>query len=282
LSDPLGPRGGRPILPAPDEPAATLEDQAETGEPRLVVTADRNALADAAAVRLVHRLATAVEMRGRADVALTGGSTAGGLYRRLVQPDLRDRVDWSRVHLWWGDDRFVPRADPLSNVRAADETLFAPGGIPIPGANVHPFPSDRAIAERLGPGWCAATYAAAVVDALPPLGGWPAFDVVLVGIGADGHLLSVFPGSPALGSDRVGLAIPAPTHIEPHVKRVTLNPAILGAAGQVLALAAGPAKAAVIARILVGPRDPFAFPATLARRTNATWLVDADAATVLL
>ena len=175
----------------------------------------------------------------------------------------------------------MPRSDPLSNVFLADEALLAPGGIPIPGDHVHPFPTDRAIAGGLGPQWCATTYATEVATALPSVDGWPAFDLVLVGIGGDGHLLSVFPGSPALTSDRVGLAIPAPTHIEPHVERVTLNPAILGAAGHVLAMAAGEGKAEVVARILEGPRDPAALPGVLARRSTATWLLDVAAAALL-
>jgi 6-phosphogluconolactonase len=241
------------------------------------VADDTDALAEASAVRLAHGLAAAIEMRGRADVALTGGSTPLAMYRRLVEPDLRDRVDWERVHLWWGDDRFVPRTDRLSNLVLADESLLAPGGVPIPEANVHPFPTDRAIADGLGPGWCAATYASQVVGALPSVAGWPSFDLVLVGIGRDGHLLSVSRATRARPSDRVGLAIPAPTHIEPDVERVTLNPAILGAAGRVLAMAAGSGKAGVIARILTGPRDPVALPATLARRASATWLLDAAA-----
>ncbi len=109
-------------------------------------------------------------------------------------------------------------------------------------------------------------------------GGWPAFDPSSLGIGGDGHLFSVFPGSAALDSDRLGLAVPAPTHIEPHVERVTLNPAILASAGHVLAIVAGAAKADVVARILGGPRDPAALPGVLARRANATWLLDAAAA----
>ncbi|MDP9482231.1 MAG: 6-phosphogluconolactonase, partial [Chloroflexota bacterium] len=155
------------------------------------------------------------------------------------------------------------------------------GATSIPADHVHPFPTDRAIGAGLGPHWCAATYATEVVAALPSVDGWPAFDLVLVGIGADGHLLSVFPGSPALSSERVGLAIPAPTHIEPHVERVTLNPAILGVAGRILAMAAGEAKAGVVARILEGPRDPAILPGVLARRSTATWLLDIAAAAML-
>jgi 6-phosphogluconolactonase len=264
------------------EPAvAPLEDLTEAGEPEVFVARDSDALADGAAVRLVEWLVEGVAVRGRADVALTGGSTPRAMYRRLLDRQLRDRVDWQRVHLWWGDDRFVPRADPLSNASLADEALLAPDGIPIPRANVHPFPTDRAIQEGLGPGWCAATYAAEVVAALPAVDGWPSFDILLVGIGGDGHLLSVFPRSPALSSDLVGLAIPAPMHIEPHVERVTLNPAIVVTARRVLAMAAGAAKAGVVAAILEGPRDPAALPGVLARRSTATWVMDPPAASAL-
>ena len=278
----LGPRGGRPVLPPlGSDPGPFLAALAAAGEPSVLVTRDPSDLAEASAARLAEWLVEAVERRGRADVALTGGSTPRAMYRRLVEPRLRDRVAWDRVHLWWGDDRFVPRADPHSNVFLADAGLLVPDGIPIPAENVHPFPTDRAIGDGLPAGWCAATYAAEVVRSVPLVEGWPAFDVVLVGIGPDGHLLSVFPGSPALASDRVGLGIAAPEHVGPHVERVTLNPAILGVARRVLATAAGAGKAAVVARILEGARDPAALPGVLARRSTATWLLDAPAASRL-
>jgi 6-phosphogluconolactonase len=255
------------------------------GEPEVVVLADPEALADAAAQLVVAALAEAVARRGRADLALTGGSMPALLYRRLVAPLLRDRVPWERVHLWWGDDRFVPRDDPLSNVFVADEILLdrPGGGVPIAAANVDPWPVGPALAlggdPAVAQAWCARTYAAEALAALTTgPDGWPAFDLVLIGIGDDGHLLSVFPGSPAIGSRELALAIPAPTHIEPHVPRVTFNPAILGVAGRILALVSGTAKADVVARILEGPRDPMALPGVLARRTTAAWLLDAAAA----
>ncbi len=266
----LGPRGGRPVLPAIDDDAA--------GEPEIIAAADPRAVADLSAVRVVEASDEAIRRRGRADLALTGGSTPLAKYRRLVAADLRERVDWSRVHLWWGDDRFVPRSDPRSNVAPVDEVLLCPGGLPIPAANVHPFPTDRAIEADLGADWCAAALAAEVVAALPLVDGWPSFDLVFVGIGPDGHLLSVFPGSPALTSDRIALPIPAPVHVAPHVERVTLNPAILRAAVRVLAVATGSGKAEMIARILDGPRDPALLPGVLARRSSATWILDAAAA----
>jgi 6-phosphogluconolactonase len=254
------------------------------GEPILITFADAEALADEAAQRVADALIEAIHHRGRADLATTGGSTPAGLYVRLARPPLRDQVPWQHVHVWWGDDRYVPRDHPLSNVFAVDEILLDEiHGVPIPLDQVHPWPTGRAIAEDLGPDWCADRYAEEVVAELPlSTAGVPAFDLVLLGIGPDGHLLSVFPGSAAIGSDRLALGIPAPTHIEPHLPRVTFNPSILDPAPAVLVMVSGAAKAGVLARILDGPRldpgSPDGLPAQLARRVSATWLVDAPAA----
>ena len=283
MTDDLGPRGGRPVL----------AQSADRGSPELLVVADASAVAVAAAERFQRAVAGAIARRGRADVALTGGSNAPGLYRRLAEPAIAASIDWARVHLWWGDDRFVGRADPLSNVEPFDRILLArvaaaasgggaaparPGG-PGPAADtVHPFPVDDAVSRGLGPEWCAAEYARSVAAAVPDRDGWPAFDLVFVGIGGDGHLLSVFPASPALSSDRIGLGIPAPTHIEPHVPRITLNPAILLAANEVVVISNGADKAAIIARILGGAETPESMPATIARRAGATWIIDQAAA----
>ncbi len=268
-----GPRGGAPVLP---------ETGPDPGQPEVRVLPDGDTLADTAARLIVELLIAAVSRRGHADIALTGGSTPPAVYHRLIAADLRDQVPWDRLGLWWGDDRYVPRGHPLSNVTAVDETLFARGGIRVAAEQIHPFPIDRAIDGGQGAARCATSYAREIARTLPFVDGWPSFDLVLVGIGEDGHLLSVFPGSEALRSEHLALAIPAPVHIEPHVPRVTLNPAILGAAGHVVALAAGTTKADIVARILDGPRDPASLPATLARRANATWLLDAAAAVRLI
>lgn len=257
------------------------------GEPSVSIFGDAEALADAAAERVAERLVEAVGRRGRADLATTGGSTPAALYLRLASEPLRSRVPWQSVHIWWGDDRYVPRDHPLSNVFGVDEILLEEvHGVPLPANHVHPWPTGRAIAEDLGPEWCATTYAAEARDALPQSpAGVPIFDLVLLGVGPDGHLLSVFPGSAALSSDQLALAIPAPTHVEPHLPRVTFNPSILGATPAILVMVGGVAKAAVVARILDGPRlDPAApdgLPAQLARRASAAWFLDAAAGSKL-
>ena len=139
-----------------------------------------------------------------------------------------------------------PRDHPLSNVKPLDDILLAIGlteegvaggrgpGVPLPPANLHPFRTGEAIGGSRGPAWCAAALADELADAhaSPADGPGPASTCSCSASGADGHVLSVFPGSAALGAAELALAIPAPTHIEPHVERVTLNPAVIGAARQ--------------------------------------------------
>ncbi len=261
----------------------------------LVVVADRDAVAAETAGRIATALAEAVAARTRAHWATTGGSLAPAIYRRLAAEPLRDAVPWPSVHVWWGDDRYVPRDHPLSNVKPLDDILLAiawmQGGqtalgqsgqampVPLPIENLHPFPTTTAIGGAHDAAWCAAELAAELGTAgLDRSGGWPVFDLVLVGVGADGHLLSVFPGSPAIGSSELAMAIPAPTHIEPRVERVTLNPAVLGVARRVVVAASGEEKATALAGIFGPERDPSRWPAQLALREGATWIVDADAA----
>ncbi|MBI3748161.1 MAG: 6-phosphogluconolactonase [Chloroflexi bacterium] len=260
-------------------------------DPELVVVDGPAEAASAAADRIAAVLADAAARRGRADWATTGGSSVVGIYRRLVAEPLRDAVPWPSVHVWWGDDRYVPRDHPLSNVKPLDDILLGIGlteeggaggrgpGVPLAVEHLHPFRTTEAIGGSRGAAWCAAGLANELADAhLPAAGPWPAFDLLLLGVGADGHLLSVFPGSPALGAGELALAIPAPGHIEPHVERVTLNPAVVGAAGHVLVIATGASKAPILGQVFGETRDPARWPAQLARRAGATWILDVAAA----
>lgn len=262
-------------------------------DPEIVVVNDPETASQRAANIVAEVLDAAVMERGRADWATTGGSTPIGVYNALVGMG-RGAVPWPTIHTWWGDDRFVPPDHPLSNANAFLDTLVEVGAyesvhsdddrgrVRVPAENVHPFPTGQAIGAGRDSDWCADELAAELRAAsLPESDGWPVFDLMFIGIGGDGHLLSVFPGSEAFDSDRWALAIPAPTHIEPHVPRVTLNPATITVARRVLAVVLGGSKADIIGRLFREPRDPRSLPAQLAIREGATWILDEAAAAQL-
>jgi 6-phosphogluconolactonase len=274
-----------------------------TNEPEIAIRPDPEACAQTAADMIASALIDAVADRERAHWATTGGSAPAAIYRNLALPPLRDRVPWEFVELWWGDERFVPADHPLSNAKIATADLLEIGalsgqsgtgssgadvvggrtaGAPIPAENVHPIPTGQAIAEGVGPIWVAQRYAETLRELGPPVEGrWPAFDLVLLGIGPDGHVLSVFPGSETFDKDDTVVGVPAPTHIEPPVARVTLNPRVLDVARRIIVVAHGEAKAAILAEVLGPERDERRWPAQLARRAGATWIIDEAAASAL-
>lgn len=251
---------------------------AATNEPEILVLPDPDAAARAAAERIAAALRAAVAKRGRADFATTGGSTPAGIYRALAELPGDAAPPWAAVHVWWGDDRFVPRADPLSNVRPLDEVLRP--AVPLPPENVHPVPTDLALETGHDAAWAAARYGAEIWRELPRRAGWPVFDVVLLGVGPDGHILSVFPAAP-VAPVAVAYAVPAPTHVEPKVPRVTLNPAVLDVTDALIVVAFGPSKAPILAEIFGPVRDERRWPAQRARRRGATWIIDRAAAAAI-
>jgi 6-phosphogluconolactonase len=270
LSEPAtAPRSG-PSTPGSDEPIVEVHD-------------DPDATSRAAATRIASALSDAVAGRGRADWTTTGGSTPVPIYRYLANPPFCERVPWDRVHVWWGDDRFVPRDHPLSNVRPLDEIRRAtpgPSGDAGPPGVLHPIATDAAIRDGTGAAGAAAAYEAELRAAGLPLGssGFPSFDVVLAGVGPDGHLFSVFPGSALFDAPAWVSAVPPPEHVEPHVERVSLSPAVVEAARLALVVIHGAAKAEIVARVLGPRRDPRRWPAQLARRPGAVWILDRAAA----
>jgi 6-phosphogluconolactonase len=264
------------------------------GEPDVRILADPEAAGTHAAARIAEALTDAVASRGVAHWATTGGSTPVGIYRALTGPGLRDRVPWDRLHVWWGDDRYVPRNHPLSNVLPFDEGVLAGVRVPegpaaatgpeLPFAHVHAMPMSEAIAEGFGPAWVARAYERELRDAdleIDAATGLPVLDVVLMGVGGDGHILSVFPGSPLWDMDDWVAAVPAPTHIEPHVDRVSLHPGIAAAARLPLVVAHGAGKAAILTTLLGPDRDVRRWPAQAVRRAGAGWVLDRAAAAAL-
>jgi 6-phosphogluconolactonase len=271
------------------------------GEPRIEVLPDPESTSRAAAGAIADALEDAVARRGRADWATTGGSTPVGIYRALAVAPLRDQIPWTLVHVWWGDDRYVPRDHPLSNVLPLDQVLVSAAaraglsgtgeyavdvdlgiepGVTLPVGNIHAPRMNDAIAQAAGPEWVAGEYADRLRDAGLPTtdDGFPILDVALVGVGSDGHVLSAFPGSDLFDSEVWVAAVPAPTHIEPHVARISLNPRILEAARVPIVVAHGAGKAEIVAAVFGEERDTRRWPAQLARREGATWFLDRAAA----
>ena len=251
--------------------------------PTVRVLVDAEGVAKAAADQIIEAATAAVAAGGVFHLCTTGGSTPAALYRALREPSRADRMPWAQTQIWFGDDRFVPRADPLSNVTPLDAQLLSVGAdgalSPLASSAVHPWPTTAADAP---------TAVSAYLEELRSAGvphtptGFPIFDLLLIGIGGDGHCLSVFPGSPlALERAPVAAGVPAPTHIEPHVPRLSFSLGVLASARAVIALAPGAGKADALARIFSDSNAVADVPAKAALIPTATWLLDTASAVKL-
>ncbi len=237
----------------------------------IIVVADAGTLAHEAARRFTDIAREAVESRGRFSVALSGGSTPGALFTLLAEAPYRERIPWAEVHLFWGDERCVPAGDPGSNYHMADEALIA--RVPIPPENVH------RIHGELAPEAAARAYDKTLRDFF--CGPYARFDLVLLGLGADGHTASLFPGSPALDErERLALAVTAAYEDRP-AERVTLTPAAINTARHVLFLVTGSAKAEIVQAVLEGSGEQFPAQGIQLGAGALTWLLDEGAASLL-
>ncbi len=210
---------------------------AAQGAPRVDRVADRTALARVAAEEVVERADRAVRERGAFALALAGGTTPRALYELLADPTapFRGRIAWPAVHAFFGDERAVPPDDARSNYRMARTALLDR----VPVGSVHRIPGELGAAE-------AASRYQADLSAHFGTGGVPVFDLVLLGLGPDGHTASLFPGSPAL-SERRRWVVDAPGP-PPSTERITLTAPVLEAARAVLFLVAGADKAEPLRR----------------------------------
>ncbi len=217
-------------------------------KPQIVIVADAAELAQTAARRLIAR----VNHDDRAAVCLTGGSSPLRLYHLLAQEPLRNEVPWERVHWFMGDDRFVPERDPLSNMGAAKRAFL--DAVPVPPDNIHPIPTQANDADTAAAGYedeLKRFYKAARLDP-----GRPLYDLVLMGLGPDGHTASLFPNSPAL-AERQRWAVGVPkAGFEPYVPRVTLTFPALASTREMLFLVDSADKRDILARVLGGEDLP--------------------------
>jgi 6-phosphogluconolactonase len=222
-----------------------------------LVVVERAAFADSAARRLVAEIRRVLETRERCALALSGGSTPKVVYEGLAA-ELPDLEPWSRIDVFFGDERCVPPGDPASNYRMAREALL--GRVPIELPQVHRMEGERADHDE-----AARAYAAI----LPPR-----LDLLVLGLGGDGHTASLFPGAPALTeSRRRVIAVSAPRSPR---DRLTITPPVIHDARVTIGLVAGTAKAGALARVIDGPYAPDRTPGQLARA--GLWIADTAAA----
>ncbi|MFJ7955961.1 6-phosphogluconolactonase [Streptomyces sp. NPDC096319] len=247
--------------------------------PQLVVHRDKELMAEAAAARLITRIVDAQAARGSASVVLTGGRNGNGLLAALGSAPARDAVDWSRLDLWWGDERYLPEGDPERNVTQARAALL--DRVPLDPARVHAMPaSDGLYGSDVDA--AAAAYAAELAAAAGPgdHGGVPTFDVLMLGVGPDTHVASLFPELPAVReTERTVVGVHGAP--KPPPVRVSLTLPAIRAAKEVWLLAAGEDKAKAAAIALSGAGEVQAPAAGARGRARTLWLLDAAAASEL-
>lgn len=249
--------------------------------PTVVVHPDAATVARATAARLLVHLLDEQSTRRPVHVVLTGGTVGIATLAEVRVSPLRDAVDWTGVHLWWGDERFLPTGHADRNETQARTALL--DALKIPQANIHPMAGPD-VPGITTPEDSAAAYAAELARFAPgpalaagPAGAVPGFDVVLLGMGPDGHVASLFPGHAALAvDDRSAVGVHGSP--KPPPLRVSLTFAALAGARQVWVVAAGAEKAEAVARALAGD-DVARTPAGhVAGRDRTLWLLDLAAA----
>ncbi|MGI5399781.1 6-phosphogluconolactonase [Streptomyces sp. CA-135486] len=247
--------------------------------PQLVVHRDKELMAQAAAARLITKIVDAQAARGAASVVLTGGRNGNALLAALGASPARDAIDWPRLDLWWGDERFLPEGDPERNVTQAREALL--DSVPVDPKRMHAMPaSDGPYGNDADA--AAAAYAAELAAAAGPEdhGPVPTFDVLMLGVGPDTHVASLFPELPAVReSSRTVVGVHGAP--KPPPTRTSLTLPAIRAAREVWLLAAGEDKAKAVAIALSGAGEVQAPAAGAYGRSRTLWLLDAAAASQL-
>lgn len=247
-------------------------------EPAVVVHRDESVLAQAVAARLVTRLVDAQSAYGRASVVLTGGGVARAVLRAIASSPARDAIDWRHLSVWWGDERFLPRGHPERNETLARETLL--DHVDVDPRLVHPMPASDG-SDGNDPEAAAERYAQELRAAVEPgdHGDVPSFDVLMLGVGEDGHVASLFPEMPALYESRPVVAVRGAP--KPPPTRLSLTLPAIRAAKDVWLVTSGEAKAAAI-RLALSGAGAVQVPAAGARgRLRTLVLLDRAAASQL-
>lgn len=249
-----------------------------TNDPLVVVHRDAAVLARAVAARLVTRLVDAQAAQGTASVVLTGGGIGGEVLREVRDSPARDAIDWRRLDVWWGDERFLPSGDAERNETQSRELLL--DHVPVDAERVHPMPASDG-PDGADPEAAAERYAAELAAAARPEdhASVPSFDVLLLGVGPEGHTASIFPSSPAAYDDRAVVAVRGAP--KPPPTRLSLTFDSIGCAREVWLLVSGDSKAPAV-ELALGGAGRVQVPAAGARgRARTLWLLDQPAASKL-
>lgn len=242
---------------------------------RLRIEDGKERLAQAAAEEIANAVSSVLIEKERCTVALTGGSTPRAAYQLLGEEPFRSRLAWDKIHFFWGDERHVPPDHADSNYRMAHEAFLA--AAPVPAANIHRIPAEDPDASR-----AAASYEETLrgffhlgADELPR------FDLLLLGLGPDAHIASLFPGNTALHEQKK--LVIAPWVEKMSTFRITLTAPVLDNAARVLFLVSGEEKSEAVRNVLEGERDPDLYPGQLLRLKDGevVWLLDRAAARLL-
>lgn len=251
--------------------------EAETMARDRVIFTDKEALSWDAALRWSALAAQAARANRQFTVALTGGSSPDLLYSLMASPPFQDSVEWRTMHLFFGDERCVPPDAPESNFKQAQDLLIS--RIAIPAENIHRIEGELPDPDEAAQRYEAELYRA---FALEP-GALPRFDLILLGMGSDGHCASLFPLKPAL-REQERLVVATEPGLQPFVPRITLTFPALNHASNILFLVTGEDKAKRVAQVLEGPDDPNGLPSQNVVPVNGTlsWLLDQAAAASLV
>lgn len=244
-------------------------------QPDIIVCADRDALNLEAANRFVELAEAAIADRGRFMVALSGGSTPKALFELLATDVWRDRVDWKNVHLFWGDERGVPKEHADSNYGMTHRALISK--IDIPEANVHRVKTEDGTPDEVASAYSDELRSAFGLEA----DGIPRFDLIHLGLGDDGHTASMFPGTTAMHESVCLVVAVWVEKFQQH--RITTTPVVLNNAAEVQFLVAGASKEDVLPQVISGPYEPDRLPSQTVKPAGGQlrWLLDREAAAKL-
>ena len=243
-----------------------------TNERRVLVHPDKEALAASVAARFLTKTIDILDDLGAANIALTGGTMGIAVLEAVSASPARDTIDWSKVHFWWGDERFVEKSSEERNERQAREALL--DHLPVPPENIHPFPASDEIADL---DEAASVYAAELAAFAPDGQGFPRFDITFLGVGPDGHIASLFP-------DRSGIRETEATVVavrespKPPPERLSLTRPVLNASDRIWLVLAGSDKASALGLALAGASYTEVPVAGAKGRKRTVFFVDKDAA----